>query len=260
VVKGSTSPVRGVAMALSLATGLTVAPTAPAAIISEVFFAGGPAPDAVELQGLAAVDQPFVDLVVLDASPRLGPLVRQVVTLPTTHDTLLVSETGWPADLWFTDGAPAGLTTLAALGAEADWQFTTSRTLVVFDRRTNLVADLNPLALQQHKLAGVAVLDRLTFERTTPAQAWDGETVLAVAAGQAIVVPFDAQGFALPPIVAVPGVNGLLAGVDPPYTVSPGRVNPLRAADLPEPAAAAMLAAVALFYASHRPIMDGYAR
>lgn len=251
--------VRGLAVALWLACPAV----ASAATISEVFLAMGasPSPDAVELDGLASLGVPAVDLVVLDASAYLAePIVWQVVTIPTTPNTLLISESAWPDGLWGLASDASALRTLADLGAGTNWNFTASRTLVLFDRETDLVANFLPLSSQADKLNGATPVDWLTFQRGAAASAWDGELVADTAAGYAISRPRLPDGSYAPPIVGVPDGAGVLVVTGGDYPVTPGVTNPLHPVHMPEPAVGALLAAVALFYVSRRPIISGYAR
>lgn len=227
---------------------------APEAYISELFLAdlnGSPAPDAVELSGLHTLTAATADLVVLDASSFLGPIVLQVVTVPTDQAVLLISDEPWPDALWTVSQVSNG-TTLTQLGAaDSDWDFPSSRTLVLFDRATKLTPGSGPLAHQANRLDGAQILDTITFQRGPIAASLAGEPVYSTDAGYVLSRPLTAVDL----LVGTVNEKGVLQGIDGVYEVTPGLINQA-ATNLPEPTGlAAVVLGVALFCAGRRPMM-----
>ncbi|MCC6680885.1 MAG: hypothetical protein IT445_08275 [Phycisphaeraceae bacterium] len=232
---------------------------------SELFLAGvsgSPTPNAVELASLDQLSESAVDLVVLDAAADHPGRVLQVVTVPTSQPLLLISDQDWPPLSWFSPLSSAAVK-LEQLDSAADtnWNFAFSRTLILLDRRTRLVAGGGTLSLQQDLLDGAQVLDLLTFKRVRSTVSFAGEPILDSADGYAISRPYDASGHPGSALIGQAEVWGHLTGLQPAYLLTPGLPNPIWPGHTPEPAGGAiLLAAGALFWVRRGPIMDRYGR
>lgn len=224
--------------------------TAIAAHISEVFlgaFAGGPGPNAVELDGLWGLAQ--VDLVVIDATAlrsRYGEVLQVVpLSLDGAQSTILLSESAWPDGLWNRPAPPPDTSILLSdLGCDGfrfpSLAFAEARTVLLFGERTGLVAGGGTLVSQLGE-SGVKPLDWLTFSEDGRATAFAGESVLNTATGHAVARP-RAKGGVPSELLLIDRVDesAALATVSPIFYVTPGLTNPVwEPLHMPEPTSAA---------------------
>ncbi len=232
---------------------------------SELYLAGvldSPVPNAVEVAALDQISESAADLVVLDASADRTGRVLQVITVPTSQPLLLISDQAWPQLTWLSP-PPSAVTTLEQLGlsAGAGWNFNFSRTLLLFDRHTRLVAGGGTLSAQQALLDGAQVLDVLTFQRGPGAVSFAGEPILNSADGYAISRPYDQYSQPWTTMIGQADAAGHLGQLQPDYLLTPGWTNQIWPGHSPEPASGVLLlAAAALFWAGRGPMMDRYGR
>ena len=251
---------------LGLLGGMWLTAVAQGGQISELFLAD-PAigmPNAVEVFGLNGLGQ--ADLVIIDAGigSRHGE-VLQVVTLDAPLQVVLVSDAPWPGGLWAEVTGPAESRMVGDDLAGNAFAFTRARTILLFDRKTNLDAHRSNLftdPLQQSRVAGATLLDWVTFapggEATTLDNAdlgsivlnepftdeGEAQYVIDTAQGDAMARPRVDGGFSRIWLVGNPNALGQLTTLDQPFDLTPGLTNPaLQGPRLPEPTSAACLLA-----------------
>ena len=151
--------------------------------------------------------------------------------------------------------------TLEQLGttAETTWNFRFSRTLVLFDRVTNLLADRTPLADQLANLNGAEAASWLTFKRNFTATSWADEPIHDTAQGHTISRPFDLDGYLMTAQIGVIDNFGFLSGLSPDYAITPGWTNLIWLSPEP-PMAGLVIGAIALFYTRRPSMMTCYGR